>query len=153
MYRYNETIKILINKFQELEKIYVENIDDYEGLPYVFYESVFVKYILDKVNSNDDDVLKEIFSFVEDMFVKIVLNSIIYSGHTVSANVTFLFNKKIPDKPIQRQVGFLFYTERRYGRCFCRGFVRPYRQGGTDGSEQTDGGGACPAAKNCASVY
>ena len=68
MYRYNETIKILINKFPELEKIYIENIDDYEGLPYLFYESVFVKYILDKVNSNDDDALKEIFSFVEDMF-------------------------------------------------------------------------------------
>jgi len=68
MYRYKEAINILINRFPELERVYVENIDDYEGLPYVFYESVFVKFILDKVNSNDDGKLKTIFSFVEDMF-------------------------------------------------------------------------------------
>jgi hypothetical protein len=69
MYRYKEAINILINRLPELERVYVDNIDDYEGLPYVFYESVFVKFILDKVNSNDDGKLETIFNFVEDMFI------------------------------------------------------------------------------------
>ena len=67
MYKYKEAINILINNFSELRKVYEENIDDYEDLPYVFYESVFVKFILDKVNCCDEDKLKTIFIFVEDM--------------------------------------------------------------------------------------
>ena len=67
MYKYKESISILINKFPELRKVYEENIDDYEELPYVFYESVFVKYILDKVDCYDETKLKIIFIFVEDM--------------------------------------------------------------------------------------
>ena len=63
MYRYNETIKILINKVSRVRKnlcwkIFLMIMKDFHMY---FYESVFVKYILDKVNSNDDDVLKEIF--------------------------------------------------------------------------------------------
>ena len=67
MYKYKEAVAILINNFSELRKVYEENIDDYEDLPYVFYESVFVKFILDKVNYCDEDKLKAIFIFVEDM--------------------------------------------------------------------------------------
>ena len=67
MYKYKDAISILINKFPELRKVYEENIDDYEDLPYVFYESVFMKFILDKVNCYDEDKLKTIFDFVEDM--------------------------------------------------------------------------------------
>lgn len=67
MYKYKEAISNLINKFPELRKVYEENIDDYEDLPYVFYESVFVKFILDKANSYHEDKLKTIFVFVEDM--------------------------------------------------------------------------------------
>lgn len=67
MYKYKETIDILINNFPELRKVYEDNIDDYEDLPYVFYESVFVKFILDKAKYYDEDKLKSIFIFVEDM--------------------------------------------------------------------------------------
>jgi hypothetical protein len=115
MYRYNETIKILINKFPELEKIYVENIDDYEGLPYVFYESVFVKYILDKVNSNDDDVLKEIFSFVEDMFVNGDDETKNLIGVAVVESLYYEENLKFKEI-IQRYFGEL--TKKSYEDCF-----------------------------------
>ncbi len=67
MYKYKEAINILINNFSELRKVYEENIDDYEDLPYVFYESVFMKFILDKANYCDEDKLKTIFIFIEDM--------------------------------------------------------------------------------------
>jgi hypothetical protein len=69
MYKYKEAINILISRFPELIKVYEENFDDYEELPYVFYESVFVKFILDKTNPKDDDKLKAIFILIEDMFV------------------------------------------------------------------------------------
>ncbi len=115
MYRYNETIKILINKFPELEKIYVENIDDYEGLPYVFYESVFVKYILDKVNSNDDDVLKEIFSFVEDMFVNGDDETKNLIGVAVVESLYHEENLKFKEV-LQRYFGEL--TKKSYEDCF-----------------------------------
>ncbi len=67
MYKYKEAINILISNFSELQKVYEDNLDDYEDLPYVFYESVFVKFILDKVNHCDEDKLKAVFLFVEDM--------------------------------------------------------------------------------------
>lgn len=67
MYKYKEAINILISNFSELQKIYEDNLEDYEDLPYVFYESVFVKFILDKVNYRDENKLKAIFFFVEDM--------------------------------------------------------------------------------------
>ena len=120
MYRYNETIKILINKFPELEKIYVENIDDYEGLPYVFYESVFVKYILDKVNSNDDDVLKEIFSFVEDMFVNGDDETKNLIGVAVVESLYYEENLKFKEI-IQRYFGEL--TKKSYEDCFKQYYI------------------------------
>jgi len=67
MYKYNEAISILLNKLPELRKVYEENMDDYEDLPYVFYESVLVKFILNKVSCYEEDKLKTIFIFVEDM--------------------------------------------------------------------------------------
>lgn len=67
MYKYKDAISILIGKFSELRKVYEENIDDYEKHPYVFYEDVFLKYILDSGNCNDEDKLKDIFIFIEDM--------------------------------------------------------------------------------------
>lgn len=69
MYKYKDAINILINNFSELKNVYEENIDFYEELPYVFYESEFVKYIMDKAICNDDDKLKNIFIFVEEMFI------------------------------------------------------------------------------------
>jgi hypothetical protein len=69
MYKYKEAINILRSRFPELRKVYEENLDYYDELPYVFYESVFAKFILDKANRKDDDKLKAIFIFVEDMLV------------------------------------------------------------------------------------
>ena len=67
MYIYKDAIDILINRFPELKKVYEDNLDDYEGLSYVFYESVFVRFILDKVSQCDESKLKAIFIFVEEM--------------------------------------------------------------------------------------
>lgn len=67
MYKYKEAIDILTNRFPELKKVYEDNFDDYEDLPYVFYESVFVKFILDKVSQYDENKLKAAFFFVEEM--------------------------------------------------------------------------------------
>ena len=69
MYNYNESINLLINRFPKLKSIYEENIDDYKDLPYVFYESVFVKYVMDKVHYYDEVELSTIFSFVEDLLL------------------------------------------------------------------------------------
>ncbi|HOJ99517.1 MAG TPA: hypothetical protein PLW34_08155 [Termitinemataceae bacterium] len=67
MYEYKEAISVLIDNFPELRKVYEENIDDYKELPYVFYESVFFKFIMNTVYSYDEEKLKAIFSFIEDM--------------------------------------------------------------------------------------
>lgn len=67
MYKYKEAINILINRFSELREVYEKNVSDYEGLPYVFYESVFLKYILDIATNRDDDKLRKIFLLIEDI--------------------------------------------------------------------------------------
>ena len=69
MYCYNESINLLISRFPKLKLIYDNNVDDYMDLPYVFYESVFVKYIMDKVNSRDSGELISIFNFIEDLLL------------------------------------------------------------------------------------
>lgn len=69
MYSYSESINLLINEFPKLKSIYEENIDEYEDLPYVFYESVFVKYIMDKVHTYDEIELNTIFNFVENLLI------------------------------------------------------------------------------------
>ena len=69
MYNYSESINLLLNAFPKLKSIYEENIDDYEGLPYVFYESVFVKYIMDKIHSHSEAELSSIFDFVENLLL------------------------------------------------------------------------------------
>lgn len=67
MYKYEESIKILISRIPSLKVAYEDDIDYYEGLPYVFYEGVFSKYIIEKIEAKDDIILLEIFKFVEDM--------------------------------------------------------------------------------------
>ncbi|MCL1924402.1 MAG: hypothetical protein FWF50_02335 [Defluviitaleaceae bacterium] len=69
MYNYNEAINFLTSKFSNLKSIYESEIDEYEGLPYIFYESVFIKYIVEKINSRDEVELYNIFNFVEDMLL------------------------------------------------------------------------------------
>jgi len=69
MYKYEEAITILVNHFSEIKIIFELDKDYYEDLPYVFYESVFVKYIVNSANSNEQDKLTEAFKFVEDMLI------------------------------------------------------------------------------------
>jgi hypothetical protein len=47
--------------------VYEKNIEDYDGLPYVFYESVFVKYVVKKIQISDETELGIIFAFIEDL--------------------------------------------------------------------------------------
>lgn len=67
MYRYDDAITIIVNRFTEMKSIYELDIDYYEDLPYVFYESEFVKFIVNSANVNNKEVLNEVFDFVEDM--------------------------------------------------------------------------------------
>lgn len=67
MYNYEESITILIARFPNLKLVYEDDVDYYEGLPYVFYEDVFSKYIMDKVETYNKSKLSDIFDFVEDM--------------------------------------------------------------------------------------
>ena len=69
-YNYFDSINILLNKFPVLTSIYQDNIYDYEGLPYVFYESVFVNYIMGKIRSFDESELGNIFIFIEELLLK-----------------------------------------------------------------------------------
>lgn len=69
MYNYDDAITILTNRFSEMKEIYELDKDDFEDLPYVFYESVFVKFIVKNANSSNKAVLNEIFDFVEDMLM------------------------------------------------------------------------------------
>ena len=69
MFNYEESINILVNKFPKLKLIYEDNIDDYEDLPYVFYESVFVKYIINTIHLHNEVELSIIFNFVEDLLL------------------------------------------------------------------------------------
>ena len=67
MYYYKDAIIYLISKFPELKPIYDKDIDEYIDLPYLFYEPVFVPYIMDKINLREEEELKKIFSFIEDL--------------------------------------------------------------------------------------
>jgi hypothetical protein len=66
MYKYDDAISLLIDRFPELKSTYEENIDDYEYLPYVFYESIFTKFVLKIIRSKETKKTKEIFTTVED---------------------------------------------------------------------------------------
>jgi len=70
MYRYSEAINLLINKFPILKAIYEDNIYDYQDLPYVFYESIFVKYIIERIQSHNEAELRDIFIFIEELLLK-----------------------------------------------------------------------------------
>lgn len=67
MYNYEKSIAILIAKFPTLKLVYEDDVEYYEGLPYVFYEDVFSKYIIDNVETYNESILSDIFNFIEDM--------------------------------------------------------------------------------------
>ena len=67
MYKYEEAITILVDRFPNLKSIYELDKDYYENLPYIFYESEFVKFIIETVKFNNRETLIKIFEFVENM--------------------------------------------------------------------------------------
>jgi hypothetical protein len=67
MYEYKNAINILTNRFSEMEKEFLSDKDFYEDIPYVFYESVFVKYVVVQIEIKNVELMKKIFVFIEDI--------------------------------------------------------------------------------------
>jgi len=67
MYSYSDATNLLIDKFPALKLVYIKDLYEYEGLNYAFYESVFVKYIMEKIHLSDEMSLNIIFNFIEDI--------------------------------------------------------------------------------------
>jgi len=53
MYKYEDAILVLINEFLELKKVYEDDKEYYEDIPYVFYGSEFIKYIINALNKEN----------------------------------------------------------------------------------------------------
>lgn len=52
-----------------LRSVYKEDEDYYKDLQYIFFESEFVKYIMNVANQRNKKELQYIFTFIEDMLV------------------------------------------------------------------------------------
>jgi hypothetical protein len=115
MHSYDDAITVLINRFCEMKERYELDKDDYEDLPYVFYESEFVKFIVSSANANNSKVLSEIFGFIEDMLKngdEKVVNLL-----EVAVIESIYFDNNIVDKnAIESYFGAL--TTKSYKECF-----------------------------------
>jgi len=69
MYKFSDSIDLLIDKFPIFKKTYEEDIDYYKDIPYVFYNDTLGQYVLDRVSARDEDELIVIFDYIEDMFL------------------------------------------------------------------------------------
>ena len=67
MYRYEDAIKLLTDRFAEMERIYLSEEEFYVGLPYIMYGPEFVPYIMQQLRSKNTEELRRIFNFIEDM--------------------------------------------------------------------------------------
>lgn len=65
MLLYKNAIECLIENIPELKPLYDEDSEYYKDLPYVFYESVFTKYIVEILEKKMDSKLIQCFDFVE----------------------------------------------------------------------------------------
>ncbi|MDH6366686.1 MULTISPECIES: hypothetical protein [unclassified Breznakia] len=70
MYDYKNAIEILIENIPEMKVKYENDRDYYEGLPYVFYETEFEKFIVNQIKNENIEMLKKIFTFIENMLEK-----------------------------------------------------------------------------------
>jgi len=114
MYVYDEVITILVKQFPEMKAIFEQDEDYYEDIPYVFYESEFVKFIVSCANDNKQELLVKIFDFIEDLLkngdVKVV-NLV-----EVAVIESIYFDKDITNKMmIERYFGSL--TLKSYREC------------------------------------
>lgn len=67
---YSNANRLLMAEFPELKEIYCNNIDEYSDLPYAFYESEFVPFIMDQLRQNCLSNLNKVFSFIEKLFIE-----------------------------------------------------------------------------------
>jgi len=67
MYEYKNAINILTNRFSEMEKEFLSDKDFYDDLPYIFYESVFEKYVVMQIENKNVELMEKIFVFIEDI--------------------------------------------------------------------------------------
>jgi hypothetical protein len=51
-----------------MENIYNNHIEEYRDLPYAFYESEFVPFIMTQLQLNNLPMLSKIFGFIERLF-------------------------------------------------------------------------------------
>lgn len=70
MYDYKNAIEILIGNIPEMKEKYENDRDYYKGLPYVFYETEFEKFIVNQIKNENSEMLKKIFNFIENMLEK-----------------------------------------------------------------------------------
>lgn len=70
MFEYKNAIQLLLQKFPVLRKEYESDVEYYKNLPYVFYESVFVEYIVQRIKNRDEKELTAIFKMVEQLLLK-----------------------------------------------------------------------------------
>ena len=61
---------LLIDTFSKMKEVYDDNADEYVDLPYAFYESEFVPFIVSQLQNGNRSELDKIFSFVEKLFVE-----------------------------------------------------------------------------------
>jgi hypothetical protein len=67
MYKYDEVINVVTNKFPQMKEVFEKDEEYYEDLPYVFYESEFVQFIVENANSGNNETLQIIFEIVENL--------------------------------------------------------------------------------------
>ncbi|MEL7648773.1 MAG: hypothetical protein AAGU76_11810 [Sedimentibacter sp.] len=115
MYRYDDAITILVNHFSEMKDIYELNMDDYEDLPYVFYESEFVKFIVNSANADNKKMLREVFDFVEDM-LKNGDEKVVNLLEVAVVESIYFDNNILDKKAIESYFGAL--TLKSYKDCF-----------------------------------
>ncbi len=115
MYVYDEVITILIQKFLEMKSIYEQNEDYYEDLPYVFYESEFVKFIISCANNNKHKILVKIFDFIEDL-LKNGDEQVVNLVEVAVVESIYFDNDIIDKKMIEKYFGY--FTMKSYKACF-----------------------------------
>jgi len=114
MYVYNEVISILVEKFPEMKVIFEQDEDYYEDIPYVFYESEFVKYIISCANGNKEESLIKVFDFIEDLLKngdEKIVNLV-----EVAVVESLYFDKNVLDKNVLKKY-FGSLTMKSYKGC------------------------------------
>ncbi len=115
MYKYKKAINLIINNFEEIKKIYENDKDYYIDLPYLFYESVFLPYIINCFNNSNFNMLVKIFDLIEDIMKngdEELVNLI-----EVSIVESIYFDDKIENK--EKLIKFFKrLTRESYDKCF-----------------------------------